>query len=251
MGGNETFIKRLDPRVKFFCLTLCTLQIFAFTSAIPMISASVVLLVAALAERISPLFLLKRITSISFFIILTIGIHMFTTSGGVLFEFRGLYATHEGLNRGAVLSVRLILLVLAATLFLRTTSTQSMVDGIETTLRPVRKQCGPVIQVLTIAMNFVPLLIKSSEQIKKAQMARGAKVDKNIMKQLQFAFSAIIPLYAMTFRSSEQLALAMESRCYNPLASRSQYSQLTLVVRDRFVLILMIVQCVVSIAVTQ
>jgi energy-coupling factor transport system permease protein len=118
------------------------------------------------------------------------------------------------------------LLLAGATVFVRTTSVVSMIDGIETSLHPLRRQLGPIIQVLTIALNFVPLLIRSAQQLKTAQLARGAEPDKNLIRQIRFAISASVPLFVTTLRSSEQLALAMESRCYDPTAERSTFARL-------------------------
>jgi energy-coupling factor transporter transmembrane protein EcfT len=101
-----------------------------------------------------------------------------------------------------------------------------MIDGIEEALRPLRRHLGPLMQVLTLALNFVPLLLQSAQQIKKAQVARGADIERSLLLQIRFAMAAAVPLFAMAFRSSEQLALAMESRCYDPHAERTHYGQL-------------------------
>jgi energy-coupling factor transporter transmembrane protein EcfT len=244
--STPSIIERLDPRVKFISLGLLALQVFAFASRASLLVVSIVLIVAVIMARIPIALLLKRLLSISFFIFLIVGINMFTMSGDVLFEFRGMYATSEGLRQGIVLSSQLVLILFAATVFVQTTSIPTMIDAIETTLRPAQKHFGPIIQVLTIALNFVPLLIQSAQQIKKAQIARGARIDSNIFRQLRFGFSATIPLFAMTLRSSEQLALAMESRCYDPLVERSHFGILTMHLSDWFTLLLIVAQFVAS-----
>jgi len=244
--STPSFIERLDPRVKFISLALLALQVFAFASRASLLAVSIVLIVAVIMARIPIALLLKRLMSISFFIFLIVGINMFTMSGDVLFEFLGTYATREGLGQGIVLSTQLVLLLFAATLFVQTTSLPTMIDAIETTLRPSHRHFGPIIQVLTIALNFVPLLIQSAQQIKKAQIARGARIDNNIIRQLRFGFSATIPLFAMTLRSSEQLALAMESRCYDPLVERSHFGILAMHLSDWLTLLLIVAQFVAS-----
>jgi energy-coupling factor transporter transmembrane protein EcfT len=243
---TPSFIERLDPRVKFISLALLTLQVFAFPSRSSLIAASIVVTVAAITARIPILLLLKRLLSVSFFICLIVGINTFTMSGDVLFESLGMYATREGLRQGIVLSTQLVLLLFAATVFVQTTSIPTMIDAIEIALKPVHRHLGPVVQVLAIALNFVPLLIQSAHQIKKAQIARGARIDKNIIRQLRFGFSATIPLFAMTIRSSEHLALAMESRCYDPLVERSHFGILAMKRSDWLTLLLIIAQFVAS-----
>lgn len=244
---NPSFVEQLDPRLKFFSLLVLALQIFAFTSITPMIAAFLVLVLAIGSARISFSSLLKRMTSVSVFVILIIAVHTFTISGDVVFQFMGMYATREGLIQGALLSARIVLLLVAATVFVRTTPIPSIIDGIEMTLRPIRKRVGAIIQVLTLSLNFVPMLIQSAQQIKKAQIARGAEPDRNIIRQLGFAFSSAVPLFAMSLRSSEHLALAMESRCYNPLAERSHYSRLRMVPRDWLTACFVVVQFLISV----
>jgi energy-coupling factor transport system permease protein len=239
---SPSFVEQIDPRVKFFSLLILSLQIFVFASPTPMIAVLLVLALALASARIPFSLLLKRLTSVSIFVVLILALNTFTVNGDVLFQFMGMYATREGLSKGALLSARIILLLAAATIFVRTTPIPVMIDGIEVTLRPLRKRFGAIIQVLTVSLNFVPMLIQSAQQIKKAQIARGAEPDRNILRQLRFAISAAIPLLAMSLRSSEHLALAMESRCYDPLAERSHYSQLRIAPRDWVTASFMIVQ---------
>lgn len=242
-----SLIGRLDPRAKFFCFLLLALQIFAFKFPSTLIAAGITLTAAVIAGRVHILLLLKRLASISVFIAAVIGFNMFTTSGEVLFDFLGMYATREGLYLGTILSSRLVFLLLAATLFTRTTSISAIVDGIEITMRPMGRRFGAVIQVLTIALNFVPMLIQSAQQIKKAQLARGAQIDGNILQPLRFAATAALPLFATTLRSSEQLALAMEARCYDPLLEKSHYSRLRMTALDWRTIILTLAQFTISV----
>jgi energy-coupling factor transport system permease protein len=247
-GRTSSLIERLDPRTKFFSFLVLALQIFGLHSDASLISASVFLAGATVFARIPLLLLLKRTVSISLFLVLILVLHAFTASGEVVFQFMGVYATEEGLIRGAGLSVRLILLLIAATVFGQTTSISSMVDGIDAVLGPFKKRLGGATQVLTIATNFVPMLIRSARQIKVAQQARGAEPDRNIIRQLRFAISSAIPLFAMSLRSSENLALAMESRCYHPLEPRSRYIQLHFASQDWWVSGLVCAQCVLTAA---
>ncbi|MEK9137229.1 MAG: energy-coupling factor transporter transmembrane component T [Bacteroidota bacterium] len=243
---TQSFLERLDPRVKFFALVLLGTQVFVFNSVSALSLAGTVLLFAIPASRISTMFLLKRLSSISFFTLVIIALNTFTVSGDVLFEFMDMYATREGLLLGVELSARLALLLVAATVFIRTTPIPSMIDGIEAALHPLRRQLGPLMQVLTLALNFVPLLMQSAHQIKKAQVARGADIERSMLLQVRFAVAAAVPLFAMAFRSSEQLALAMESRCYDPHAERTHYSQLKFRPTDRLISALIAIEFTVS-----
>lgn len=248
MVKNLRLVERLDPRVKFLILLILAIQIFVFGSTVALLAAASVLAIATVVAGIPLRTLARRMLSVSVFLILICGINLFSASGDVMFEFAGMYATREGLYQGAVLSSRILLLLVAATVFVRTTSVSAMIDGIEAVLYPLRKRLGPIIQVLTIALNFVPLLIRSAQQLKKAQIARGAAPDKNLARQFRFALSATVPLFVMTMRSSEHLALAMDARCYDPLAERSRFAQLRMVAIDWLTLGLVATQFLVSAA---
>lgn len=232
MKRDQKLIEQLDPRVKFLALLILAVQIFAFGSLVSLSAAAAILALATASAGIPLRFLAKRGLSLSVFLLLICTVNLFTVSGRVIFELAGMYATWEGLRQGAVLSSRILLLLIGATVFVRTTSVVAIIDGVETSLRPFRKQLEPIIQVLTIALNFVPLLIRSAQQLKKAQVARGAEPDKNLVRQIRFALSATVPLFVMALRSSEHLALAMEARCYHPMARRSHFARLRMSTAD-------------------
>lgn len=246
MARTTNFVERLDPRVKFIALMLLAIQAFAFASAVSLFAAAAILAIASVSARIPLLIVSRRLRSVSVFLILIFGLNLFSMSGDVIFEFAGMYATREGLRQGAMLSSRILLLLIAATVFVQTTPVVAMIDGIEVTLGPLRKRFGAIIQVLTIALNFVPLLMRSAQQIKNAQIARGAEPDKNLARQFRFALSATVPLFVMTLRSSDHLALAMDARCYDPLAERSHLARLRMNSRDWLTLALVFAQFFIS-----
>jgi energy-coupling factor transport system permease protein len=157
---------------------------------------------------------------------------MFTLSGDTVFELGGLFATREGLITGLVLSAKIVLMLWTSLIFVSTTTIPGVIDAMETLGRPFRKRLGPVIMVMNLTLNFVPSLVHTAQRIKIAQIARGADLDSGFSRQLHFAFSAALPLFASAFRSSEQLALAMESRCYDPSIERSHFSTLRMAAPD-------------------
>ena len=157
---------------------------------------------------------------------------MFTLSGDTLFEVAGLFATRGGLVTGLVLSAKIVLMLWTSVIFVSTTSIAGVMDAIETIGRPIRRRFGPVIMVMNLTLNFVPTLVHTAQRIKIAQIARGADVDSGFPRQLHFAFSAALPLFASAFRSSEQLALAMESRCYDPSMERTHFSTVRMTAVD-------------------
>jgi energy-coupling factor transport system permease protein len=245
--NGPSFMAQLDPRVKFATLILIAYQVFVLTYISALVGAGGTLVTGFLLSKIRVSLVLKRLFSISVFILLIVGINMFNVDGNVMFEVMGLYATQEGMWLGITLALRIILLLLAATIFVQTTSVTAMIDGTEAILRPVRKHTGAMIQVLTISLNFVPMLIQSAQQIKKAQIARGADPDRNIFRQIQFASSAAVPLFAMALRASERLASSMDARGYDFRAERSQYSILRLAFRDVVAISFVVAQFALSV----
>ena len=114
-----------------------------------------------------------------------------------------------------------------------------MIDAIEALLAPLRRNAGPVILTLTITLNFIPLLIRTAQDIKLAHIARGADVDSSFIKQVRFAASAAVPLFVSAFRSSQHLAEAMEARGYDPARERTEWQSLRMTQRDWLVLVLL------------
>jgi energy-coupling factor transport system permease protein len=235
-------LEQIDPRVKFLCLGSFAVQILFFDAALSLAPVTVIVIAALLTIPLPVSLLMKRLRSVSVFIVFAIGMNMFTMNGKVLFTVFGMYATQEGLFQGMILSGRVVLLMLVATIFVGTTPLISIIDGIETTLRPVRQRLGGLIQVLVIALNFVPLLMQAARNIKNAQILNGAESDGNVVRQLRYAAQAVVPLFATGLRSSEHLALAMDSRCYDPRIARSLYRTLSLSMKDVVMLVLVSVQ---------
>ena len=241
-----SFVEQLDPRVKVVSLLLIALQVFAIPYDSSLVAATGILAVGFLISHINPFVMARRLLSVSVFVFLIVGVNMFSVDGNVVFAVAGLYATQEGMWMGIILSWRIVLLIVAATIFVQTTSIPAMIDGVEAALKPMRQHTKGLTQVLTIALNFVPMLIQSAQQIKKAQIARGADPDRNMFRQIEFAFSATVPLFAMALRSSEHLASSMDARGYDPHAERSRYSTLSLSAKDAVAISIVTVQFALS-----
>jgi energy-coupling factor transport system permease protein len=223
---NSTFVERLDSRTKFFVAFILAAQTLLFNSIDAVATTSLFILLTVIASRVSILSLLIKVRTVIWFLAIITSINMFTVSGDAIFELGSLIATEDGLALGLKLSTKIVLLLWSSLLFVWNTSIESMLEGIETVFRPLRKRFGSLILLMSITLNFVPLLIRTAQRIKTAQIARGADVDSNFSRQVYFAFSAAMPLFAAAFRSSQQLALAIEARCYDPSVERSLYSQL-------------------------
>jgi energy-coupling factor transport system permease protein len=225
MTGNM-FIHRLDPRVKLYAAVTLTLQVLLSVTPMALISAGVLVVAGFVISGVPASHFLGRLRTVLWFCFFIFIVNALTVSGEVLLEGAGLFVTREGMITGAILSTRIVLLLWISTLLISTTPVPDILDTFEFMLRPVRRTLGSFVAVLGITLNFIPLLIRTARQIKTAQVARGADVDSTIVKQVRFAASAAFPLFALALRSSDNLALAMESRCYSPTIDRTPYSNL-------------------------
>jgi energy-coupling factor transporter transmembrane protein EcfT len=235
----------LDPRAKFVSLLL--LSLITFIIGTPTILLGIAILSLAFATwagvRVSRL--VRRLNSVTWFVIIITGTSLFTVSGTVLFEVGGLFATAEGATVGLVYSGRVIMLLWLSTLFVWTTSVTEMIDGVAAVSRRFRGS-GSVVVFAGIAITFVPLLVRTAHRIRLAQIARGAPLKSGFVSQMRFAGSAAMPLIAAVIRTADDLALAMESRCFNAEVERSHYRNLRFQMRD-WVAVLVTV-CVASLS---
>jgi energy-coupling factor transport system permease protein len=170
------------------------------------------------------------------FILFVVATNVFTQDGTVILEIGGFIGTYEGLVIGAILSAKLILLFWIALLFAQTTPAESILEGIEVLLSPVRNSLGSLIMLVTITFNFIPSLVQLAQRIRLGYLARGIDIETGITRRLRYLSSAQVPLFRRAFRMSDQLALAMEARCYEPSNNRTMYSNLKLQTRDWIVM---------------
>jgi energy-coupling factor transport system permease protein len=164
-------------------------------------------------------------------ILITMVIHMFTAPGEkVLFSWTIFKITEEGLILGAKMALRLILLLLFSSVLTFTTSPIVLTDGIEKLLRPFKCIGVPaheLAMMMTIALRFIPTLLEETDRIMKAQTARGADFSSgNLLERAKNMLPLLVPLFVSAFRRAEELAIAMESRCYRGGEGRTRMHEL-------------------------
>ncbi|GAW90877.1 cobalt transporter permease protein CbiQ [Calderihabitans maritimus] len=169
---------------------------------------------------------------------------MFFTPGQPIFHWGPLTITLEGAKRGVFMSLRLVFLVLIASLLTLTTSPMSLTDGLERMLRPGQKIGIPaheIAMMMTIALRFIPTLLEETEKIMKAQMARGADFESgNFLQRAKSLLPLLVPLFISAFRRADELAVAMEARCYRGGEHRTRMKELKLGRQDYIALAVMI-----------
>ena len=217
---GESLLHRLDPRVKIVTAILFIVEIFLAKSAVAftLIIAAAVVLIAL--SGISPRIILRGIRPIVFVILFTAFINIFFVRGEKpLVEFWIIRIYPEGLINAAFIALRIIVLIVGTSLFLTYTTTPiALTDGLERLLSPLSKIKLPVHEfsmMMTIALRFIPTLIEETEKIMNAQKARGADFSTGgLIKRSRALIPIMIPLFVSAFRRADELATAMECRCY-------------------------------------
>ena len=190
-------------------------------------------------------FIIKGLKPLMFIILITFAINLFLTKGEVLFEIGPLTITKEGLRQSVFMALRLVFLITGTSLLTLTTSPIALTDGIERLLSPFKKIGLPaheLAMMMTIALRFIPTLLEETDKIMKAQMARGADFESgNILSRARNLVPLLVPLFINAFRRADELATAMEARCYRGGEGRTRLNELKFRSRDYVVLFSMVV----------
>lgn len=229
---GETIIHRLDPRVKLLGTFAFIIALFFINSFYPYILVVTFILGTIKLSKVPFGYVLKGLKPLFLIISITFLINLFMTKGEILFEIGPLDVTKEGLRQATFMALRLIFLVMGTSLLTLTTSPISLTDGIERLLKPLSKIGVPaheLAMMMTIALRFIPTLLEETDKIMKAQMARGADFESgNIMKRAKSLVPLLVPLFVSAFRRADELAMAMEARCYRGGENRTRMKELRL-----------------------
>ncbi len=237
---GDTVAHRLDPRTK---LLLVVVYIVGLFNSVGWISYAFTITVTALCmavSRIKPKSALKGLKPLIIIIILTAVLNIFYTDGTPVIE--GWIITWEGIERAVMMSLRIILLIVGTFMLTYTTSPIALTDGLEMMLNPLKKIKIPVHEMsmmMSMALRFIPTLIEETDKIMSAQKARGADFDSgNIFQRAKALLPILVPLFVSAFRRADELAVAMESRCYHGGEGRTRLKQLKMHACDAWALVL-------------
>jgi energy-coupling factor transport system permease protein len=222
-------LHRMDPRVKIVGTMLYIVSVFLFNGW-GFILATAVLTALVIASKVPPVMMLRGLKPIVIILIFTGILNIFLTPGEVLWHYRALKITVEGLVIAGKTSVRLILLVIGASVMTLTTTPNKLTDALESLMRPLKIFHVPVHEIsmmMSIALRFIPILTEETDRIKKAQMARGADFETGgLIQRVKAMVPLLVPLFVSAFRRANDLALAMEARCYHGGEGRTQMKPL-------------------------
>jgi len=228
----ESPVHRLDPRTKILAALALVAGTFAIGTFAGLAVLTVFLAAAIAAGRIAPGYVVRGLRPVFWLLAIAVALQVLFGEGGghPVFRRGPLVVTRENLLLGAFYGYRVVLLVVATTLMMFTTSPVELTDGMERLLRPFRRAGVPAHELalmMTIALRFIPTLLEETEKIMKAQMARGAEFSQgSLVRRARALVPLLVPLFVGAFRRADALALAMEARCYRGGEHRTRMRQL-------------------------
>ena len=233
---TESRIHRLDPRVKIIMTLVFIVALFLVKDFIGFAISALALAIVIAVSKVPFGFLVRGLKPILIIIIFTFTVNMFMIGGEVLWKWGFLHITREGLSTAVFMAIRLILLIMGSSLLTLTTKPINLTDGIESLLKPLKVFKVPaheLAMMMTIALRFIPTLLEETDKIMKAQMARGADFESgNILNRAKSLIPLLVPLFISAFRIAQDLALAMEARCYRGGEKRTRMNAIKIELRD-------------------
>ena len=227
---GESFIHQMDPRTKIVCTMIFIAAIFLASSPLSYVVITGFLALTIFYSNIPLKLVVKSIKPLWFILIFTFLIHIFTTPGQMFFTFGIIHASKEGIVYGAYMTLRLVYLITFSSLLTYTTSPIVLTDGIEALLMKFHKLGVPaheLAMMMSIALRFIPTLLEETDRIMKAQSARGADfVTGSIIQRAKNMVPLLVPLFISAFRRADELAIAMEARCYRGGVNRTRMKEL-------------------------
>ena len=233
---TDSVLHRLDPRVKLIGTFAFIVGLFLAGNVAGYAVAAIFLVSMIKLSHVPVKFMLKGMKAIAFLIVITVVFNTFMTPGEVLIQVWKLKVTKEGLIMAAKLAVRLSFLIVGSSIMTLTTTPNQLTDAIENVMGPLKRLHVPVHEVammMSIALRFIPILMEETDKIMKAQEARGASFDSgNLIDKTKALIPLLVPLFISAFRRANDLAMAMEARCYRGGDSRTKMKPLIYRRRD-------------------
>lgn len=243
----DTFIHRLDPRVKIVGVFLYIITIFFVDNFYGYIPFVILLIVMLAVAKIPIKSVLKSLKPVIFIIIITGLINLITTPGRAVFELGPVTVTAEGIYRTGFTVLRLILIILSTSVLTYTTSPMELTYGLEKLFSPLKKfgfPAGELAMMISISLRFIPTLFDEAQKIRMAQMARGADFESgNIINRAVSMIPLLVPLFINSFKRSDDLATAMEARMYRIGHDRTKLNEINMGRVDWLVISLFTIFC--------
>ncbi len=230
--SGESAIHKLDPRVKIIATLLFIVELFIVDNFLGFAMAAIWLAVIIRVSKVPVSYIVRGLKPIILILFFTFALNIFMVSGQVVWQLGFLKITKEGIRTAVFMAVRLVLLLMGSSMLTLCTRPLSLTDGIERLLAPLKRIGVPaheIAMMMTIALRFIPTLLEETDKIMKAQQARGADFETgNLMNRVKSLIPILIPLFISAFRIAQDLAMAMEARCYRGGENRTRMHEMKL-----------------------
>ncbi len=235
----DSILHKLDPRVKLVTTIVFLIALFVADDWVGYLVATVFLVAVIKLSKVPFHFMVKGLKAIFFILLITMFFNLFLTPGDVvLVQIWKLKITDKGLHTAIFMAIRLIYLILGSSVMTLTTTPNDLTDGLEKLMSPLKKLHVPVHEVammMSIALRFIPILLEETDKIMKAQIARGADFEHgNLVQKAKNLVPLLVPLFISAFRRANDLAMAMEARCYRGGEGRTKMKPLVYAKRDYY-----------------
>lgn len=234
----DSAIHRMDPRTKIVGTIMFIVALFLVKNMVGYAVAAVFLASVILISKVPFRYMVKGMKAIVLLLLITILFNMFLTPGEALVTIWKLKITKEGVRQAVFMALRLSFLIIGSSLMTLTTTPNNLTDGLEKLLKPlnvVRVPVHEIAMIMSIALRFIPILLDETDKIMKAQLARGADFESgNLIKKAKSMVPILVPLFISAFRRANDLAMAMEARCYRGGEHRTKMKPLSYRSRDFF-----------------
>lgn len=248
----DSVIHRLDPRVKLFFTFVYVVLLFIAGNIPTYIFSALILISIIILCKVPISFMLRGLKSIMVLLVVAGLFNLFLTPGEPLVSFGIFKITALGIKNALVMVFRMVFLIIGSSILTLTTTPNSLTEGLERSLRFLKIFGVPVHEIammMSIALRFIPILTEETDKIMKAQLARGADFETgNIIKRAKGLVPILVPLFVSAFRRANDLALAMEARCYHGGEGRTKMYPLSYETRDRIAYIIIIAILIIMIA---
>ena len=241
---GKSCIHRLDARIKIIATLKFIVELFIVDNFIGFLVAAIALGVVIAVSKVPVGYIIRGLKPIMVILIFTFALNMFMVDGRILWQWGFLKITAEGLEIAVFMAIRLILLLMGSSMLTLCTRPIALTDGIERLLSPFEKVGLPahdIAMMMTIALRFIPTLLEEADKIMKAQQARGADFESgNLMQRAKSLIPILVPLFVSSFRIAQELAMAMEARCYRGGKNRTRMNEIKLRKRDYIAIVFLI-----------
>lgn len=232
----ESILHKMDPRVKLVGTLAFIISLFLFDNMYGYVVATIFLVMTIKVSKVPFSFMIKGLKAIVILMLITVIFNLFLTPGDALVSFWKFTITKQGLRTAVFMMIRLTYLIIGSSIMTLVTTPNNLTDGMEKLMNPLRLIKVPVHEVammMSIALSFIPILLEETDKIMKAQMARGADFESgNLINKAKNLVPLLVPLFVSAFRRANDLAMAMEARCYRGGEGRTKMKPLIYHKRD-------------------